>query len=148
VADNHVTEGWYLDPYAIHEQRWMSAGQPTTLVRDRGVEANDEPPDSAPPGPLVPAPVTPSPMARDLLRADDVDNEPSPDLGAYARVAMDENALLNNPLTAGVLPSGGSFETPFQRKLKQQARSQRWSQRWKRPVGHSPSPPPSDQPSS
>jgi hypothetical protein len=34
-------EGWYTDPYARHEARWMSQGKPTRLVRDGRVEASD-----------------------------------------------------------------------------------------------------------
>ena len=41
-------EGWYTDPYSRHEARWFSEGKPTKLVRDAGVEAYDEPPDSPP----------------------------------------------------------------------------------------------------
>jgi hypothetical protein len=49
-------QGWYLDPYGLHEQRWFSAGRPTALVRDGSREAHDLPPDGPPPHPLVPAP--------------------------------------------------------------------------------------------
>ena len=38
-------EGWHTDPYGRHEARWMSGGTPTELVRDRGVESYDAPPD-------------------------------------------------------------------------------------------------------
>ena len=41
-------EGWYTDPFGRHEARWMSAGVPTKLVRDNGVEAYDDPPDEPP----------------------------------------------------------------------------------------------------
>ncbi len=41
-------EGWYTDPYERHEARWFSDGTPTKLVRDRGVESYDKPPDEAP----------------------------------------------------------------------------------------------------
>ena len=47
-------EGWYRDPFAIHEDRWMSQGRPTKLVRDGGVEAYDPPPDLPLPSELVP----------------------------------------------------------------------------------------------
>lgn len=46
-------EGWFSDPYARHEARWLSGGRPTKLVRDGGVESYDEPPD----GPMVQEPV-------------------------------------------------------------------------------------------
>jgi hypothetical protein len=38
-------EGWFKDPYQRLETRWMSAGTPTALVRDAGVESQDAPPD-------------------------------------------------------------------------------------------------------
>ena len=120
--DNRTIEGWYLDPYGIHEQRWMSAGTPTSLVRDSGTEGNDEPPDRPPSKPLVPAPVVESAFGRDLLRADDADNEPSRDLGSYADVALTANAMLNNPITEGAISSGSPggmiFESPFERKMR------------------------------
>jgi hypothetical protein len=50
-----AAEGWYRDPYGLHEDRWFSDGRPTKLVRDGGVEASDEPP-SDPPGELVALP--------------------------------------------------------------------------------------------
>jgi hypothetical protein len=48
-------EGWYRDPFGIHEDRWMSQGLPTKLVRDGGAEAYDPPPDLPLPAELVPA---------------------------------------------------------------------------------------------
>jgi hypothetical protein len=39
-------QGWHGDPFSLHEDRWFSAGQPTRLVRDQGVESYDEPPPS------------------------------------------------------------------------------------------------------
>ena len=47
-------EGWYRDPFAIHEDRWMSQGQPTKLVRDGATESYDPPPDLPLPATLVP----------------------------------------------------------------------------------------------
>jgi hypothetical protein len=44
-------QGWYLDPYGIHGQRWISDGHPTVLVRDQGLESRDEPPAGEPPIP-------------------------------------------------------------------------------------------------
>lgn len=137
--DHQTSEGWYLDPYGIHEQRWMSAGRPTSLVRDAGTEANDEPPEGPPSKPLLPAPVSESALGRDLRRADDVDNEPSRDLGSYADVALDANAVLNNPITEGVIssgPTGGMlFESSFQRKMRQRARRAKRARRWHRLFG-------------
>ncbi len=81
-------EGWYRDPYRIHEDRWYSAGTPTALVRDAGVEGKDPPPSGpAPGGSLVPA----DPRGRDLgpddlRRADDAETgyEPNPDYSERA----------------------------------------------------------------
>ena len=64
-------EGWYTDPYALHEARWMSQGTATALVRDGEVEGHDPPPD----GPFTATPTSLSgegaPDGRDLRRADD-----------------------------------------------------------------------------
>jgi hypothetical protein len=54
-------EGWYTDPFRLHERRWFSDGSPTELVGDGGIEATDPPP-KAPfielPGPWdIPAPL-------------------------------------------------------------------------------------------
>ena len=47
-------EGWYRDPYRIHQDRWYSDGTPTALVRDGGAESKDPPPRrDAPEQPLV-----------------------------------------------------------------------------------------------
>jgi hypothetical protein len=54
-TENHPgAEGWYLDPFGVHEERWMSGGRPTELVRDGSVEAKDEPPEGSAPGPSRP----------------------------------------------------------------------------------------------
>ncbi len=47
-VNTHLT-GWCNDPYDRHEHRWLTAGIPTALVGDRGVEGQDPPPD----GPFV-----------------------------------------------------------------------------------------------
>jgi hypothetical protein len=39
-------QGWVPDPFAVHEARYFSAGQPTKLVRDGVAESFDEPPSS------------------------------------------------------------------------------------------------------
>ena len=72
-AMDESLEGWYTDPYARHEARWMSQGTPTSLVRDGKVEGHDPPPD----GSFKVSPVrlglggSPS----DLRRADDAKRE-------------------------------------------------------------------------
>ena len=65
-------EGWYTDPYDRHEARWFSDGTPTKLVRDRGVESYDKPPDEEPS--LTAERIEPEVLATggsDLIRADD-----------------------------------------------------------------------------
>jgi hypothetical protein len=98
----HAPEGWYTDPYARHQQRWMSDGTPTSLVRDDGTTARDEPPS----GPYVhePEPIDEPPAAdgADLRRADEaesVDMSVSP--GDSVR------AVLNDPYGAGPLLGAG-----------------------------------------
>jgi hypothetical protein len=46
--ENQDEEGWFTDPFGLHEARWLSYGKPTKLVRDRGIESYDDPPDSEP----------------------------------------------------------------------------------------------------
>lgn len=65
-----AAEGWYRDPYGIHQDRWFSAGIPTPLVRDHGVEGHDDPPGGPPPGPPVEIPET-SEFSQDSLRRAD-----------------------------------------------------------------------------
>jgi hypothetical protein len=72
--EDAALEGWYTDPYAHHEARWLSAGKPTKLVRDGGVESYDEPPDEEPT--QSPERIEPDPSASDaddLRRADDAE---------------------------------------------------------------------------
>ena len=49
-------EGWYTDPYGLHERRWFSDGIPTKLVSDDGITLNDPPPNTpyvTPPEPVA-----------------------------------------------------------------------------------------------
>jgi hypothetical protein len=65
-------EGWFEDPYLLHEHRWFSSGAPTKLVRDEGRESYDAAPAEPASRPLVE--VSHSPHTRgsfELLRADD-----------------------------------------------------------------------------
>jgi len=39
-------EGWYVDPYRLHDARWFSDGTPTALVRDKGATSHDPPPNT------------------------------------------------------------------------------------------------------
>ncbi len=47
LAVPEVPQGWCADPRGRHEERWMSQGEPTDLVRDRGVESRDPEEDEA-----------------------------------------------------------------------------------------------------
>jgi hypothetical protein len=70
-------EGWYTDPYARHEARWLSDGRPTKLVRDGDVTCYDEPPQWSfirEPEPIVFHPAAEN--ADDLRRADDAERGP------------------------------------------------------------------------
>jgi hypothetical protein len=64
-------EGWYRDPYLVHEDRWFSAGLPTKLVRDGGVEDYDPPPVGPPTVELVEVRPNQPADGSDLRRADD-----------------------------------------------------------------------------
>jgi len=74
AEEKEFEEGWYTDPYGRHEARWMSAGQPTKLVRDAGVESYDAPPDedsSVAAERIVPEP----PPGADVVRSGDQEDE-------------------------------------------------------------------------
>ena len=64
-------EGWYLDPYGLHQARWFSGGSPTALVRDNDRESRDARPGRDYDRPLVP--LTGVPRPDDLRRADDAE---------------------------------------------------------------------------
>jgi hypothetical protein len=68
-------EGWYTDPYGLHEARWMDDGRPTKLVRDGDKESYEEPPDASPS--RVPVRIEPpeSASADDLKRADEAESD-------------------------------------------------------------------------
>jgi hypothetical protein len=64
-------QGWYRDPYGIHQDRYFSAGVPTKLVRNDGRESYDPPPDKPVPDvDLIPVEPAPATDGSDLLRAD------------------------------------------------------------------------------
>jgi hypothetical protein len=71
-------EGWFTDPYELHEARWLSNGRPTKLVRDGEATSYDEPPEGE--FTRVPQPIEPGPNAgpSDLLRADDAESTGAP----------------------------------------------------------------------
>jgi hypothetical protein len=64
-------QGWYRDPYGVHEDRYFSDGQPTKLVRDGGAESYDPPPPGLPDAELVKVPDSAPSDGNDLRRADD-----------------------------------------------------------------------------
>lgn len=63
-------EGWYRDPFQVHSDRWFSDGQPTSLVRDGGIESHDPAPGPDWDGPLVEASGPEPGGGGDLKRAD------------------------------------------------------------------------------
>jgi hypothetical protein len=90
----HPAEGWYQDPFGVHEHRWMSQGRPTKLVRDGGTEAYDPPPDRPLPAELVPA------DADSGAAADDTGQESSYSNRRASRAALDAisgGALVDEP---------------------------------------------------
>ncbi len=88
-------EGWYVDPYRRHEARWISAGTPTALVRDGGVESQDPPPEGTISGDMEPWRPNPSADGSDLVRADEAElQEFDPKkLNDIASIAVDESTF-------------------------------------------------------
>lgn len=76
-----LPEGWYLDPFGRHEQRWFSQGAPTALVRDDRLESTDAPPQASWDGPLE----TPPEVAavNETLRAGVEPEFPDPDAAGH-----------------------------------------------------------------
>lgn len=110
-------EGWYRDPYATHGQRWVSQGRPTSLVSDRGVEGQDEPPDRTPSRPFVPATSDESSFGRGMVRADGPHREPIPSPYDFQEAAHSAAAAMAG--AAGGMPVLGGrdsimFETAFE----------------------------------
>lgn len=77
MTHQFVAEGWYEDPFTIHEYRWFSAGRPTGLVKDGHVEGTDPPPGTEVTGPLVPEHPDQDAQAdaTDIRRADEAEAE-------------------------------------------------------------------------
>ena len=84
-------QGWYRDPWAIHEDRYFSKGVPTKLIRDDGRESYDPPPDRPlPEGELVPAPAGHEVTGpSDLRRADEASDKPPYDAARARRALLD-----------------------------------------------------------
>ena len=79
MTHESVAEGWYEDPFAVHQYRWFSAGTPTGLVKDGHTEGTDPPPDAEVTGPLVAEHSDPDVRTdgSDLRRADEAEAEDS-----------------------------------------------------------------------
>jgi hypothetical protein len=75
-VEQESEQGWFEDPFGVHEHRYFSAGQPTKLVRDNGNESYDPPPFEIWAGPLVPVEEPAGGDATDLRRADDISSRP------------------------------------------------------------------------
>jgi hypothetical protein len=71
-----TAEGWYVDPYGVHDARWFSDGTPTALVRDGQVEAHDPPPDTPYSGDLRELDEDAATDGQDLLRSGDAESGP------------------------------------------------------------------------
>ena len=73
-----LPEGWFLDPFCRHHDRYFAGGKPTGLVRDGEDESFDPPPELLLSAPLVPVPlIGPSGSPHDLKRADDAEAQPA-----------------------------------------------------------------------
>ena len=83
-------QGWYRDPYLVHEDRYFSDGQPTKLVRDGGKESYDPQPAGPPKAELVEARHSEPVDGADLRRADD------PSAGAVYDPKAAIRAILND----------------------------------------------------
>jgi hypothetical protein len=80
-------EGWYEDPYGLHQDRWFSDGQPTKLVRDSGIESYDPlSQGAAPTRALVRSHSEQAIGSGDLRRADDPRAGVDPDYSGMGEV--------------------------------------------------------------
>jgi hypothetical protein len=84
-------EGWYVDPFGAHGERWFSGGHPTSLVRDGEDESQDEPPSDEWDGPLA------------RLEADDEESVDGPDAPGVA------DTLFDAGFRVGLNPLDGQF---------------------------------------
>jgi hypothetical protein len=89
-------QGWYHDPYGVHEGRYFSDGRPTKLVRDCGIESYDPPPPRPPD--VEPDEMTPSSPAygSDPRRADDPARSAAYDKDAAFNAV--QQVLARNPI--------------------------------------------------
>jgi hypothetical protein len=85
-----AAQGWYADPFGVHEHRYLSDGEPTKLVRDAGVESYDPPPDGGwLTGMLVPVEEPADCDPSDMLRADAASQAGPYDPAKARRAALD-----------------------------------------------------------
>jgi hypothetical protein len=70
MAMTHGLEGWCTDPLETHEERWLSWGKPTQLVRDQGVESMDQPAGPTKVEAVAVSWGAPDSLGQDLLRID------------------------------------------------------------------------------
>lgn len=90
-------QGWYRDPYGLHQDRYFSDGQPTKLVRDGAEESYDPPPPEPPEGELVEVPEVEPTDGSDLRRADEREAQPAFDTKKERRAAF-ENVETYGPM--------------------------------------------------
>jgi hypothetical protein len=90
-------EGWYQDPFGVHEHRWMSQGRPTKLVRDGGTESYDLPPDLPLPRELVPAETDTGAAAGDTGAAGQESSYRGWQAGRAALDAISGGAVVDEP---------------------------------------------------
>ena len=103
-------QGWHYDPFGVHEQRWISQGTPSALVRDGRVESQEPPPDHEPHRPFVKVVADPTSRSnRDLVRADGDHAATAPDLGDYGITAMGANVVFDSGLV-GVPTAEGALK--------------------------------------
>lgn len=81
-------EGWYIDPFGVHEARWFSDGSPTSLVRDGAAESSDEPPSDTFSGELTRLAGRQAVNGEDLRRSDSDAAPYDPSAGPLAAFDM------------------------------------------------------------
>ncbi len=93
-----AAQGWYRDPFSVHEDRYFSEGRPTKLVRDGRAEAYDDPPDK----PFAAADLVPAESEHeggfggsDLRRADEAERH-----GRSADLRRADESSLDGPYSA------------------------------------------------
>lgn len=82
-----IDTGWMVDPFALHDARWFSAGTATALVRDGETESQDPPPSTSCTCAMVPVVAAGSPD--DLLRSDFTTRQDNGDGRSFRQRATD-----------------------------------------------------------